>query len=103
MRNAEDDPLEHGIHKDTHQQEVGHGLEPGSQEFSPKAPMKEDPIQIRRPSRPCVGQATPDTEDGRYRGLQDETESTGAGEPSGDVFEERSQKQVDPPSVKGVR
>jgi len=36
-------------------------------------------LEIRRPSRPRVGQAIPDAEEGRDQGLQDEAESTGAG------------------------
>ncbi len=102
MRDAEDDPLKDGIKKDAHQQEIHHDLEAGPHELTPKAPMKEHAVEKRRPSCLRVGQATPDPEGGRDQGLQDEPESTRAGGPSGNVLEECTREQVNPPSVEGV-
>lgn len=96
MRDPQDNPLKHRIQKDAHEQKVRHGLEATSYEFGTKASMKENSVQVGRPSRARISQAAENAQDDRHRGLQDETESTGAGESLGNVLEERLREQIDP-------
>src|SRR5262252_4028707 len=102
IRSAEDEPLAHGIYEDAHEHQVRHALEAAPHQLAPQASLHDYPVQIRWPSRPCVSQAIADAEDNGGQRLQDEAKATGAGEPFGDVLEERPRKQVKPPAVIGV-
>jgi hypothetical protein len=102
IRSAKDEPLAYGIHQNAHQNNVRHALEGASHELAPEAAMEDHPVEIGRPAGPRVGQATSNAQDRRDQRLQNEAESTGAGETFGDVFEKRARKQVESPPIEGV-
>jgi hypothetical protein len=95
MRCAKDNPLENGIHENTHQQQVYYGCEAASQKLMAQVWTKNDRVQIRRPPLPGVVRPAADAKDDGNQWLQDEAKSAKTRKPSRNVLPEGLRKEVE--------
>jgi len=102
MRAAQNDPLEDRIQQDSHQQEVQYRFEAALHQLPALVPMKDQGVQIRRPSCPDIGEAPKNTEDDRDQRLQDESESAWPRQALGNIVEERLREDVEASSIEDV-
>jgi hypothetical protein len=102
MRDSENDPLKNSVQKDAHQHEICQCGHAGPHQIAPKAPVKEQPVKMRRSSCPSIGQSIEDAENDRYQWLQHKAESARARKSFWDVLQERTRKQVDAAPVESI-